>query len=73
MKNILVFMSLVFAVVLNASLYIASIFGFLFFFGALTTGNITTILISFLVGFGGLLLGTVVYDCNVIIFKKVFK
>lgn len=71
--NIFKFILLVAVVVINALLYIVSIFGFLFFFGSIATGNVQTMLITFLVGFGGLFLGTVVYDCNVIIFKKVFK
>lgn len=73
MKNIFKFILLVLATVINALLYIASIFGFLFFFGSISTGNIATMMISFLVGFGGLFFGTVVYDCNVILFRKVFK
>ena len=60
--------------IINASLYIASIVGFLCFFANLVyDAKISQIFSSFMVGFGGLLLGTVIYNCIILFWERMFK
>lgn len=61
----------VFAVI-NACLFIMAFIGFLCFFINLTYGDIEPIFKSFMLGFSGLFLGIVAYDCNVLIWEKWF-
>ena len=59
--------------IVNTALFIASIVGFLCFFANLAyAAEIAQIFSSFMVGFGGLSLGTVVYDCIILLWERLF-
>lgn len=60
--------------IINAALYIASLIGFLCFFADIAyAASITQIFSSFMTGFGGLLLGTVLYDCIILLWERMFE
>ena len=74
-KYIMEYVLFVISAVVNTLLYIASFFSFLFFIASLDVVDlqIAETLKYFLIGFGCLFFGTVLYDCNVLLWNKIFK
>lgn len=59
-------------VVINMILFLTTFFGFVCFLVNLAYGDIEPIFKSFMLGFGGLFFGMVVYDCAGILWEKLF-
>jgi hypothetical protein len=74
MKEFFKYILLGILVVLNTAFFIAAAVGFLYFIASIVyAADIAQIFKYFMIGFIGLLFGTIVYDCVILLCGRIFR